>query len=423
MAPKRYAIVGTGHRASNMFGRPLCQDFPETAELVALYDNNSLRLAAFAAALPREIPTFADFETMMKQADPDGVVVTTRDCFHADYVIAALEAGKRAISEKPLCTTAAQCRAILAAAEQSSATCMVTHNARYGAAGSLIHEIIQSGRLGKPQFVQFDETLDRCHGADYFRRWHRQKANSGGLLIHKASHHFDCLNWWIGSTPVEVSAQGRLCFYGANGQFRGRRCSDCPHADTCEFHADIFNHEEYRRLYLEAESEDGYLRDSCVFDPEIDVEDQAAVLIRYEDGVQVSYTLVAYSPYESQRVIIECERGRLEYSGLSNTGWVQDGRPLPGIEELAGEELKVYMPGKGIENVPVERVRGGHGGADPQLRADFFGQDFDAALNERMASLDEAVQAVLIGAAANQSIATGKPVDVQSLLKAGPAGV
>src|SRR5256885_9875731 len=63
--------------------------------------------------------------------------------------------------------------------------------------------------LGDVISVDFHEYLDTHHGADYFRRWHRLKQNSGTLLVHKASHHFDLANWWLDSTPVEVTAFGR----------------------------------------------------------------------------------------------------------------------------------------------------------------------------------------------------------------------
>ncbi|MFO7897588.1 MAG: Gfo/Idh/MocA family oxidoreductase [Planctomycetota bacterium] len=417
MEKKRYALVGTGHRGLGMFARPLTGDFPETAELVAVCDINPLRMKAAADELQLDVPQFTETAEMLRATEPDAVVVATKDAAHAEHVVAALQGGARAISEKPLCTTSEQCRAILAAERASDGTCLVTHNARYGAADSKIREVLRSGRIGTPFFIQFDETLDRCHGADYFRRWHRMMANSGGLLVHKACHHFDCINWWADSTPVRVAAQGSLRFYGANGPFRGPRCSDCPHADECDFHVDLFRRDVYRKLYREAESADGYYRDGCVFDPEIDIYDQMSALIRYENGIECSYTLTAYCPYESQRVIVEGTEGRLEYFGRSATGFASGSQHLPGIEEIATEWLKLYLPAEGAVDVSLERAEGGHGGADPQLRHDFFGRDWALEPNDRMASLAEAVQAVLVGAAANRSIANaGEPVDVQSLL-------
>ena len=67
--------------------------------------------------------------------------------------------------------------------------------------------------------VHFEWLLDTVHGADYFRRWHRQKANSGGLMVHKSGHHFDLVYWWLNAQPVTVGAMGRLGFYGVeNGR-------------------------------------------------------------------------------------------------------------------------------------------------------------------------------------------------------------
>lgn len=417
MAIKKYAVVGAGGRGSGMFAQPLSKEFPKTARVAAVCDANPVRAAYCVAQFPQPVPVYTDFDAMMREVDPDGVVVATRDCTHAQYVIAGLKAGKRVYSEKPLCTTAAQCRAILAAAKRSKGQCFVTHNMRYAAASEQIREIIRDGTLGNVTFMQFDETLDRCHGADYFRRWHRQIANSGGLLIHKASHHFDILNWWAGAKPVEVRAHGRLAFYGRNGAFRGKRCLGCAHARKCQFHADMFAYDVYRDMYQKAEGEDGYVRDGCVFDPAIDICDQMGVLIRYANGIDVSYTLNAFSPYESLRCVIEGSKGRLEYTVQYGTGWAVGGQRLPGVEQHQGETLRLYLPGKGIREVAIREQKGGHGGADPRLRAEFFGQDWRRKPSDRMASLEEAVQAVMVGVAANTAIATGKTVDVQRQLR------
>jgi predicted dehydrogenase len=418
MAIKTYAVVGTGGRGSGMFALPLAKEFPAAARLAAVCDANPVRAAYCVSRLPRPVPVFTDFAAMMREVNPDGLAIATRDNTHAQYVIAGLKAGKRVYSEKPLCTTAGQCRAILAAAKQSRGQCFVTHNMRYAAAVEQIRDIIRDGTLGTVSFMQFDETLDRCHGADYFRRWHRQFANTGGLLIHKASHHFDILNWWAGARPAEVRAHGQLAFYGKNGSFRGQRCLGCAHARKCPFYADMFTHDVYRNMYRNAEGEDGYIRDGCVFDPAIDICDQMGVLIRYANGIDVSYTLNAFSPYESLRCAIEGSKGRLEYVVNYGTGWTVGGQRLPGVEQHQGETLRLCLPGKGIRELAIRKQKGGHGGADPRLRAEFFGQDWRRKPSEQMASLEEAVQAVLVGVAANSAIATGRTVDVQRLLRA-----
>src|SRR5687767_15253676 len=68
--------------------------------------------------------------------------------------------------------------------------------------------------------VTVEYLLNTSHGADYFRRWHAQKENSGGLLVHKATHHFDLINWWLDAVPETVFAQGALAYYGRENAMR-----------------------------------------------------------------------------------------------------------------------------------------------------------------------------------------------------------
>ena len=415
MQKKRYVIAGCGARGIFMFGQPLVKELSESAELVGLFDINPMR-TQYASKLLGGVPAFASFEEMMAATNPDGVIVAGKDVTHAQYVIKALQAGKRAFSEKPLCVSPQQCREIIAAAKASKGTLLTTHNMRYGSACRTVRNILKSGRLGKVLFMQFDETLNRRHGADYFRRWHAVKANSGGLQIHKASHHFDMINWWAFSHPASVRAQGGLTFYGKNNSFRGERCLTCQHADRCEFHVELPKNQEYKDLYQDNEPGDGYHRDGCVWRQEIDIEDQLAVQIKYANGLDVAYTLNAYSPLESMRVVIEGTKGRLELSSISRgTGFI--GKiDVPGVETITGEQVRLIIPGEGIQNVPLEYTDGGHGGADPLLHQDFFARDWDLPPNEMMAGLDDAIQAVLIGCAVNKSLETGQTVAVQELL-------
>jgi len=406
MPAKKYVLAGCGSRGTSMFGVPLAKDFPGKAELVGLFDINPKRMQASAETIGKpDLPQFTDFEKMLAELDFDGLVVATRDNAHAGYICKALEAGKRVISEKPLCVNAEQCRQILHALHRTGGQAFVTHNARYGPAESLIRKMLAEGAIGKVLTITFHELLDRRHGADYFRRWHRRKACSGGLLIHKASHHFDLLNWWAQSQADWLVATGGLMFYGAkNNPFHGPRCSACPHAERCNFYVDMFANEKTRKLYKEAESEDGYVRDGCVFDPEIDIEDHASVIYRYENGIQVTYTLHAFNAYEGYIISFEGTEGRLEYTTVKDTSWSMSNVTLPGTETIAGRSLRLMRPGKGIEEVEIPKAEGGHGG------------DWDEPPTEQMASIPEAAQAVLVGAAANLSIATGEPVQVQSLL-------
>jgi len=408
MAKTRYALAGAGGRGLGMFARPLVNDFADRAELVALFDSNTRRLEFACEDLGMAIPTFTDFDEMLATADPDAVIVCTKDSTHAEFMVKSLAAGKRSISEKPLCVNGEQCRAIWAAAQESSAEGVVTHNMRYGPLSSEMKRRVKDGQIGTLQRMYFAEYLDRVHGADYFRRWHRVKANSGGLLIHKASHHFDFLNWVADALPVKAYAQGDLRIYGArNSNFRGERCHGCEHAGRCDYYVDYYSNERMRKQYFEAEVIDGYHRDGCVFDPEIDIEDQVAAIVRYENDVLLSYDLVAYAPYEGHRIVLEGVDGRLEYESVSSTQWLPGAKKFGTSPRTAGASLWFYAPDGSSEKIEAEKVEGGHGGSDTLLRQDLFGEPAEDPLG-RQAPLWEGLQAVLVGAACNQSIATGE---------------
>ena len=409
---KKYLLAGPGSRGLSMFAKPLLHDFKKTAELAGLFDSSRLRLEGANKILGANLPVYTDFNKALKELDIDSVIVCTKDTTHVDYIKKALHAGKDVISEKPLCISAQQCAQILKASKETGKKVVVTHNVRYQPAMMKIKKIIDGGQLGKILSIAFNEKLDRLHGADYFRRWHKQKKNSGGLLIHKASHCFDVINWFVGSEPDEVFAKGALRLYGKNGKFRSKRCLGCKHKKYCEFYANFSSNKDAKKLYFDAETDgNSYIRDGCVFDPQIDIEDVANVVYNYKNGVQVNFSLLAYSTYEGVEIIIEGTRGRLEYSATDTGDWAPGSITIPGFKKYCGEKFHLYLINEGAKEIKPKKAKGGHGGADPLLREDLFcGKG-----NSDLATLEEAIDAVLIGDAANISIKTGKKVKIADL--------
>lgn len=216
----RIALIGTGGR-SEMYIRAIFGRHADTAELVTFSDVNPGRVEFYQKLIqelgaPGPVASFdpADLTAYIQANNIDRVVVTTPDYTHADYIVEALEAGADVVVEKPLTIYAGFCRRITKAVAETGRNVVVTFNYRYSPSNSALKEIIQSGVIGKVTSIDFSWVLDTVHGADYFRRWHREKTNSGGLLIHKASHHFDLVNWWINDVPERVFASGGLKFYG-----------------------------------------------------------------------------------------------------------------------------------------------------------------------------------------------------------------
>ena len=199
--------------------------------MVGLCDINYKRLEYAKKKIGTNAKTYdtKDFDLMIKETKPDAVIVTTVDSKHEKYIVRAMELGCDVISEKPVATEADQCQRIIDAEVRTGRKVNVTFNVRYMMESDAIKEIILSGELGKIISIDFQEYLDISHGASCYRRWHGKIKNSGSLLVHKASHHFDMINWLIDSEPLEVKATGRLAYYGKNNSFRSRNCRACNH--------------------------------------------------------------------------------------------------------------------------------------------------------------------------------------------------
>ncbi len=348
---------------------------------------------------------------MLQKYEADRVIVTTPDYTHADYIVAALEAGVDVVTEKPLTIDAESCRRIVAARERSGRALRITFNYRYSPPRTLVKQALMSGIIGPVRAVNFEWQLDTHHGADYFRRWHRNKANSGGLLVHKATHHFDLLNWWLGSTVTTVRATGARVFYrpetaDAMGLVpRGERCTGCPAAPRCRVKLDIQASRGLKSLYADNEAWDGYFRDRCVFSPDIDIEDTMAATLAYENGVIVNYLLTANNPREGYRVVFHGERGLMTLETTERSYVREDGglvRPAP-PETSSVVVQPQFSPSYALAIPPAQ---GDHGGGDTVMLQHLFGPIADDPFERRADELG-GVWAAMVGIGANASIAGG----------------
>src|SRR5688572_16733533 len=110
---KRYAIVGTGHRATGMWGKDLAERYKDQVEFVGLCDKNPLRVEAGRKLIGVECPTFTSFDEMLDKTKPAFVMVTTVDSTHHIFIKRALEKGVNVITEKPMVTEAGHCQSVL----------------------------------------------------------------------------------------------------------------------------------------------------------------------------------------------------------------------------------------------------------------------------------------------------------------------
>jgi predicted dehydrogenase len=263
--------------------------------------------------------------------------------------------------------------------------------------------------------------LDTRHGADYFRRWHRDKANSGGLLVHKATHHFDLVNWLIDSVPEEVFAFGDLKFYGREAaESRGEKYDYERYTGSEESKKDPFalrlDETEYTKtLYLDAEKESGYVRDKNVFGEGITSEDTMGVLARFRNGAIMNYSLIAYAPQEGYELYITGDKGRIEVR-MQRPPHVLD-ENLENISEGEGATtVRLFPMFSEPQDIEIPKAEGGHGGGDNLMLEHLFsGEKIDDPLH-RHATYNDGLASLALGVAANKSIASGQPVRVRDLM-------
>jgi predicted dehydrogenase len=405
---KRVAVVGTGVRGVGMYGRGVVRDFGDSAELVGICDSNPGRLRVAQRMIGGRYPIFEQLDRMLARTRPDWLVVTSWDWEHHDHIIAGMRHGADIIVEKPVTIDEQKAQAILDAQKAYGRQVVVTHNYRYAPHRGRLKELLMQGVIGDISTVDFHWNITHAHLTRYMQRWHGHSERGGTLWVHKASHHFDLINWWLDSEPAEVFAFGALETFGRNGPFRGRNCRDCAHTAVCPYYWDITRNEELRTLYADNERHDGYIRDNCVFRESIDVHDKHAAVVKYANGALLNYSLTGTGDYEGFWLAFNGTNGRIEGR--------EGGRP--GGERY--HEWIVQERGKRPEVVRTEFSEGGHWGGDSVLMNRLFRDPNAPDPLHQAAGTREGVMAVLAGIAARKSVASGAPVQVAGLTELQP---
>lgn len=422
---KKYAVCGLSNRAIGMFIQPIIHDFAAENEIVALLDSDSRRFEVSKEVHPEinDVPGYLpdQFDQMIKETSPDAVIVTSRDDTHVDYVLQALKHDLDVVVEKPMTTTTKDAKRIIEAEANSQGKVIVTFNYRYSPIHRKIKELILEGKVGKITSIDLNWYIDTYHGSSYFRRWNRMREYSGGLSIHKSSHHFDLVNWWTGQTPVEAFSFGGLYYYGENGahnpdKVNGKGNSDqrdCPYDRRWHSRTSSAKVKDDHLGTVEEISPEGnytnYSPNQNIYDAEIAIEDVYTATVRYDQGALLSYSVNFSTPYEGYRLAINGTEGRIETTEYHSP----ERTPFP-----VDQQTIDYYPLFGSkETIHVVHNDGGHGGGDPVLLEDIFlGVDPHRDYEILSGSL-EGAQAVATGEAVWRSVKENRPINIQQLLR------
>ena len=395
MTPLGIGIVGTGQRGMGFFA-PYIKNNPHQARLNAVADIDEVRLKSAVEDIERQdLRQYNGVEGLLNDPEVEAVVITTPDGTHREVLEKVLKAGKHAICEKPMATTIEDAIAITKMAMQTNKTVQIGFMLRYAPFFVKLRDLVAAGAIGDLLQVNASEIVEYRHGASYFRRWHRFRAHSGGLLVHKACHTLDVLNWIVDSPPSWVSAVGgtNTFTYKAGA---ATLCRDCQFKSTCPA---AYREGMKNWLYLsrqERRGPDQHRRDECVYNIEKDSVDNAVLNAEYENGVRLAYTFATTGARHERHLLLVGQGGQIHASQADGT---------ISIEPVGGKPEMVVFP---------EEQRGEHGGGDKPLMESFFNS---VATGEKpVADVLAGLYSVSLGVAATQSIdQNGAKVDLRKV--------
>lgn len=278
-----------------------------------------------------------DYRALLDRDDVAAVFVTSPDYCHAEHATAALQAGKAVYLEKPMAITIEGCDRILRAAYDSGAKLYLGHNMRHMAFTQKMKSLIDSGAIGEVKTAWCRHFV--AYGGDaFFKDWHAERAKSTGMLLQKAAHDIDILHWLCGGYATRVSGMGALMVYD--------RITD-RHAPgergDASWHLEHWPPLSQKGLH-----------------PVIDIEDVSLMMMELDNGVLASYQQCHFTPDGWRNYTVIGTEGRVENFGNS-----------PGNMVVRLWNRRCGYNPYGDEQHFIPPAGGGHGGADPNIVAEF----------------------------------------------------
>ncbi|GAA2759766.1 Gfo/Idh/MocA family protein [Actinopolymorpha rutila] len=198
----RFAVIGAG-----VIGRThaqTIQSLQPRAELAVVADVVPER--AQELATKHGVDAANSIEEVLGRSDVDVVTIATPSGLHADGAVAALDAGKHVIIEKPLDITLDAAKRVLEAEKRSDRTAMVVSQHRYDPASQVVHQAVRQGKFGRITSGNAIMSWWRSQGyydsGDWRGTW---ELDGGGALMNQGIHTIDLMTWFLGD-PVEVYA-------------------------------------------------------------------------------------------------------------------------------------------------------------------------------------------------------------------------
>lgn len=333
----------------------------------------------------------------------DGAIIASMDQDHYGQVMDALEIGYDLLLEKPVSPNPLECMKIQEKAERLNRRIVVCHVLRYTPFFSTLKQIIDSGQLGKVISIQHNENIGNFHMAHSFVRGNWRKAQlSSPLIMQKSCHDMDILTWLSGSRAQTICSYGDLRYFKEENAPENStdRCYSCGAREHCRYDAykaylpaagqwpaTVVCQDQTEMHLIEELKTSPYGR--CVYRCDNDVCDNQVALIRFENGVTVSFQLSAFTNKMCRTIKIMCEHGEIRGN---------DGENRIEITRFTSNQVDAVSQ----QVVYPQAADGGHGGGDVGIAEDFI-KVMKGEQAESRSSIGQSVESHFMAYAAEKS--------------------
>jgi predicted dehydrogenase len=220
-SPLRLGIIGTGHRgAVHISSIKSFWDF----QIAAACDIRQNQLNAAIKRIGGSAKAFTEYQKLLDDPDLDAVLIATPNCVHKQVLLAALQANKHILCEKPMAISFDECKAMRSAAStKPDRVVLYTMQLRYSPRFAAMRKAIEQGKIGRPLYQLFVELRGDWNRRDVWEyddpvlgkrvNWRLSHAASGGTLSEKSCHFLDLMNWMAGANPLKVRCDGGIAKY------------------------------------------------------------------------------------------------------------------------------------------------------------------------------------------------------------------
>lgn len=172
-------------------------------EVVGAWDSDPKRLENFCNKY--SLKAFASFEELLK-SEADSVIVCSASNKHCEHMIKLAEAKKNIFTEKVLCLSTEDCLKVKKAVEDNGVKFVISLFQKYVGKIMTVKEVVDSGELGKINFVRFTNCHNGSTGNWLPRHFYSREECGGGAMIDLGAHGMYLIDWIMGKLPVKYSS-------------------------------------------------------------------------------------------------------------------------------------------------------------------------------------------------------------------------